>query len=59
MKCLVLKTGTKKMLNLKKKIKGEPEICKLSPKSDQSQFSPNKINTQSKENVVRINKMIT
>ena len=28
----------------------------LSPQSDQSQFSPNKINILSRENVVRINK---
>ena len=31
----------------------------VSPKSDQHQFSPNNINTQSKEMVMRINKMIT
>ena len=30
----------------------------LSPKSDQNQFSPNNIDTSSKEMVMRINKMI-
>ena len=30
----------------------------LSPKSDQHQFSPNNINTQSREKVLRIHKMI-
>ena len=34
-------------------------INPLSPKRDQHQFSPNKINTQSREKVLRINKMIT
>ena len=32
---------------------------RLSPKSDHHQFSPNNINTQPGENVVRIIKMIT
>ena len=35
------------------------EMIALSPKSDQHQFSPNNINTQSREMVWRINKMIT
>ena len=35
------------------------EMSALSPKSDQHQFSPNNINTQSREMVRRISKMIT
>ena len=35
------------------------EMSPLSPKSDQHQFSPNNISTQSREKVRRINKMIT
>ena len=31
----------------------------LSPKSDKHQYSPNNINTQSREKVVRINEIIT
>ena len=31
----------------------------LSPKSDQHQFSPNNIHTRSREQVMRISKMIT
>ena len=35
------------------------EINSLRPKSDQSQFSLNIINRQSRDNIVRINEMIT
>jgi len=35
------------------------EMSALSPKSDQHQFFPNNINTQSREKIRRINKMIT
>ena len=34
-------------------------IKPLSSKSDQNQFSPNNINTSSREKVLRISKMIT
>ena len=34
-------------------------INPLGPKSDQHQFSPNNINTQSKEKVMRIDEIIT
>ena len=34
-------------------------INPLSPKSDQHQISPHKINTSLRENVIRINKMVT
>ena len=34
-------------------------LVKKFPKSDQYQFSPNRVNTQSREKVVRIDMMIT
>ena len=34
-------------------------INRLSPNSDQQQFSPNNIHTLSRDKVMRINKMIT